>query len=108
MGGVVVAGFAWWVKYLLQKKDVELAQARTDLEQAKLKAQQDAVRAQTEVLEEQRTAYEKAASDSLLASRVLEDKLQTDVAANATRWVALNAVQKGDWDTLNKLAGVKT
>lgn len=106
LGGLALAFVMGWIKWELNKKDDELAAAKNELEQMKLKAQQAQVNSQVESLENQRAELVKKAADAAAAVTAAEADLASAQKVHADRVAKVQAIHDGDWDALNKLAGV--
>jgi len=106
-GGLVVACLVGWIKYLLTQKSKELAKVKTELEKTKLAASQTAANAVIEASEEKRVVLEKAAAEALMRATEQEAKVQIALDEHNLRWEKIKAVEKNDWETLNRLAGIK-
>lgn len=106
LGGALLALSLWYVRRQLDKKAAELAQTRAELELLKLEAQQMAVRAKLKELTDQASALEASANEMLAHAAVLEEEAKAAEERHENRVKALQTIKSGDWDALNKLAGV--
>ena len=107
LGGILLFIAALWIGYLLQKNRQALAQLKTDAAKKKLDAEQAMVNAKVEqdvTKSQQAQIAAQVALDNAAKQQADILKLEADHARMA---VQLRAVSDKDWDTLNKLAGVK-
>lgn len=108
LGGLIFLVMAIWISYLLSKRAEALAALKTEAAKKKLDAEQAAVAAKVEVDINKRKAAEITAQVALDNAAKQQHDLNVLEADHLRTVAQLQAVSDKDWDTLNKLAGVKT
>jgi len=108
LGGIIFVVMAIWISYLLSKRSEALAALKTESDKKRLAAEKAALAAKVEVDIDKRKVAEAAAQAALTAAKRDQDNITSLEAQHKTVVAQLQAVKDKDWDTLNKLAGVKT
>ena len=107
LGGLLLFVAAVWIAYLLSQRQKALAAAKNELATHKLEAEPAANAAKVEVDVAKRRTAEIAAEETLRKLTIDEAALVLQQEAYANQKAQLQAVYDNDWETLNKLAGVK-
>lgn len=107
IAGVLLALSLWSIQRQLDKTKAELAEARTALEHAEVDAHQSLVHARFQEMQYQAQGLEERAKAEMAAVLEQGRLIKEAEAQHAARVKTLQAVKAGDWDALNKLAGVK-
>lgn len=108
LGGIIFLVMVVWIRYLLSKRSDALAELKTEAARRRLEAEQANVAAKVEVDVNKRKEAEAAAAAALDKARADQEDLVKLDAEHLKHVTQLQAVADKDWDTLNKLAGVKT
>lgn len=107
LGGVLVFLAVVWIYWTLTHKERQLAEARNALAKQKLEAMKAEVAARVESDTVKRKEAEAKAAE-LLKKVVAEEAAITAAEERHAKSVAqLSALESRDWETLNKLAGIK-
>lgn len=96
----------WYLRHLLDKKNAELAEAKTQAAWALIEANRQRVQAK---LAENELVAKVALSKAELyeaEAATLTQQVKAGEAAYVERLARVDAVSDGDWEALNKLAGV--
>lgn len=96
----------WYLKYRLDRKSEELARAKTELAHRDLEAHRARVQAENAESE----AFAQTATKKALELEAQADQLLVEIreseAAHVARVAKIDAIAEGDWEAINKLAGV--
>ena len=105
-GGLIVFCVLFYIRYLLAKKAAALAEARTSLARNLLAAQQAKLAAVVQKDENIRREAEAAAKVALDLAAAEEKALAALEEQHRIEVAQVQAVAEGDWEKLNKLAGI--
>ena len=107
LGGVILFVMVIWIGILLSQKAKAMAAAKNEVAKHKLEAEAALTAAKVETDVNKRKVAEIAATETLKKIANDEAALAKQEEDHKQHLAQFNALADKDWDTLNKLAGVK-